>query len=149
MAVARSFHRIGLFGRTPLRAAFGKYRNPRRLVWDLRPPRKLLDRLPYVREQREVVRSRTGVFDEATEEQRCLRYWLDWNRLAERFDDGQRRYLRVLLEDDPWSMIADFLDIGPLVPVRENRKSDHAERAFDGLPGPDLAVLAERYGYTI
>lgn len=149
LSVARSFHRIGLFANTPLRAAFGQYRNPRRLVWDLRPPKKLLDRLPYVRGQRDLVRSLTGVFDAETEAQRCLRYWVEWNRLAERFDDGRRRYLRVRLEDDPWSLIGGFLGLDQLDARRENRKVDHAERPFDGEPDVALVSMAERYGYRL
>lgn len=147
LAVAASFYRIGLFATMPWRTVLMGGRSLRRLVGLACRPVGSRARIRYVRAQRQLVRRNTTVFTEPDEARRCLRYWEEWNNLAAALNDGQRRYLCIRLEDDPWHGLRSFLGV-ELRPVRDNRKSSYPPRPFpDVAIPPSVAACASRYGY--
>jgi len=100
--------------------------------------------------------------------EKCMKYWLHWNRLAERAAELEGlRYLRFRLEDVDAPLVARMLElIGyPCDPERVARavaqrprdyntrgdKGPDADLTWDTLPHGDLrdalAALAARYGY--
>ena len=176
LAVASSWYRIRLFARTPLITVCYGQVTPRQLMRIASTPRATTRRWQYIRNQRQLVKRATKAFDASGEAERCVRYWSDWNRLAEEASAG-RPYLRFRLEDlgpRVWKEIGAFIeaDLGPmpeLTPARgrkyrvptdqgfdkeisdpANRKPRYPVRPFPAIAIPDsVRSLAEKYGYDL
>jgi hypothetical protein len=107
------------------------------------------------------------IFEADTEIERCMRYWLHWNRLAERASEvAGLQYLRYRVEDLDYPLLqrilhmigcdvtADRCDqalesVSRLTNTRHLDNPWTGEKLLKGFEINEIQELANRYGYTL